>query len=883
MRIIKKLFSFLFYFPIWWYVKNLRFWFLFISRALRLLADGLAIFPFLRHFFAPYREDRTFVGYGLGIVTRTLWLTASTAILLASAAFLLIVFVLYLVWPLTFLVALMEILEGYPEPAAMWGFLFLPAVWVYYQGYVRRPKKKVERIKRVEKIEEAMTAAARRLWRKFKSKYFKPDLTIGDISDFVKMLFAAPKIKDIFLRLDFDKSEQDSFLQKLGQLRTVSIKSDLDGLAENILQTAREFQHEYIDEDIIFLSLVATIPQLEQILKQEGITIEAINDTISWVEDKADARESWKFWQDRHFHLRGGVDLAFVAGFIPTLKHFSLDISKLIKQGKIPRIVGREAEVEEILQALSRTTQGNVLLVGPPGVGKTSIIYAIAQRLLSEKKIIQLDLAGIIGGTAGRGDLEWRVQKTIQEAGKGRAILFIDEIEGLVAAGLSDYFSPTLSTGDIQIIGTTTREDYKNLISPQPLFTTYFQVVEISEPNDDEAIKILQGITEEIEKEQEVTITYPAIEAAVKLSRRYIHDRVLPDKAVDLLDATAVSVAKTAAKGKPVGFPFLTRRVEEPASPAGRLAAVMNVTDEDVAIVLSQQIGVPVSKITLEESEKLLNLEEILHERIIGQKQAITAISNAMRRTRAGLTPGNRPIASFLFLGPTGVGKTETTKALSQAYFGTEENMIRFDMSEFSESGLVANFTARLCDEVSRTPFTVILLDEIEKAIPEIHNLLLQVLDEGRLTDHTGKEADFTNTMVIGTSNVYQKGLKGMKGVKDEEIEVRRVLEKFFRPELINRFDGLIVFEALTPSQMIEIAKLELAKVIRRLEEKQIEISFSDAVSAQLAKEGYDPEFGARPLRRVIMEKIENPVSKKILSGRMKIGQKLVVERLPIV
>lgn len=863
------------YFPIWWYVKNLHFWFLFVSRALRLIADGLAILPFLRHFFAPYREDRTFVGYGIGIVIRTLWLTASTVILLASAAFLLTVFLIYLFWPLTSLFAMMEILEGYPVPAAMWGFLFLPAVLVYYQGYVRRPKKRVERVKKVEKIGEAMTATARRLWRKFKFKYFKPDLTIGDISDFAKMLFAAPKIKDIFLRLDFDKSEQDSFLQKLGQLRTVSIKSDLDGLAENILQTAKDFHHHHIDEDIIFLSLVVTIPQLEQILKQEGITIEAINDTISWVEDKADACESWKFWQDRHFHLRGGVDLAFVAGFIPTLKHFSIDITKLIKQGKIPRIIGREVEVEEILQTLARTTQGNVLLVGPAGVGKTSIIYAIAQRLLSEKKIIQLDLAGIIGGTAGRGDLEWRVQKTLQEAGKGRAILFIDEIEGLVAAGLSDYFSPTLSTGDIQIIGTTTREDYKNIISPQPLFTTYFQVVEISEPNDDEAIKILQGVASEIEEDQEVTITYPAIEAAVKLSRRYIHDRVLPDKAVDLLDATAVKVKTTLEVVSPI------------------------VTDEDVAAVLSSQVGIPISKVTLEESEKLLNLEEILHERIVGQEQAITAIASAMRRARAGLTPGNRPIASFLFLGPTGVGKTETTNALSQAYFGTEENMICFDMSEFGEPGQVANFTTRLCDEVSRTPFTVILLDEIEKAIPEIHNLLLQVLDEGRLTDPAGKEADFTNTMIIGTSNVYHPpkadspppaggGSEADSEVNREnkegrETEVRKILEKFFRPELINRFDGIIVFDALTPAQMIEIAKLELAKVIRRLKEKQVEISFSDVVAEQLAKEGYDPEFGARPLRRVIMEKIEDSISKKILSGRIRAGQKVVVERLPVV
>ncbi|MBM4402751.1 MAG: ATP-dependent Clp protease ATP-binding subunit, partial [Candidatus Cloacimonetes bacterium] len=519
-----------------------------------------------------------------------------------------------------------------------WFFVFLPTLWLYYQNYVRQPKKRVERVER-GKIEQAMTAAAGKLWRDFKRKHFKPDLTIGDISFFAKDLFLTSKVKDIFLRLDFSQEKQEEFLQKLGQLKTVSIKKDLDGLAENILQTAKKFQHNYVDEDIILLSLVATIPQFEQALKQEGISIDAIDDTISWVEEKAQARESWKFWQDRHFHLRGGPDLAFVAGFIPTLKHFSIDISKLVKQGKIPRIVGREPEIEEILQTLSRTTQGNVLLIGPPGVGKTSIIYAITQRLLADKKIIQLDLAGIVAGTAGRGDLEWRVQKTLQEAGKGKLILFIDEIEGLVSAGLADYFSPTLATGDVQIIGATTRQDYKNLLEPQPLFATYFKTIEISEPTIKDAIKILQGVAEEIEKDQEVTITYPAIEASVNLSHQYIHGRVLPDKAVDLLDETAVFVREKSKEKK----------------------EKVVVTDEDVAYILSQQIGIPLTQITLTESEKLLNLEEILHQRIVGQDNAISAISNALRRARAGLAPGNRPLASFLFLGPTGVGKTETT------------------------------------------------------------------------------------------------------------------------------------------------------------------------------------------------------------------------------
>ena len=890
MRFIKNSFFFLFsffssifYFPLWWYVKNLHFWFLFFTRALRLIADGLAISAFLRHFFAPYREDRTFVGFGIGILFRTFWIAASIFLFLASAVFLLIAFLVYLAWPLTFLFAIIEILEGYPIPAVMWGLLFLPAVLVYCQWYVRQPRKTASQLvpeknragsesASQQDIVLVMTPTARKLWRRYKDKHFKPDLTIGDISDFAKMLFAAPKIKDIFLRLDFGQKEQEEFLQKLSRLKTVSIKCDLNNLAGNILQTAKKFHHKYIDEDIILLALAENIPQLTSALKEKGITVESLQSTISWVEEKADTKESWKFWRDEHFHLRGGGDLAWVAGFIPTLKHFSVDISKLIRQGQIPRIVGRKNEVKEILQTLSRTTQGNVLLVGPSGVGKTSIIYAIAQRLLSgeiegvsknlkDKRILQLDIAGIIAGTSGRGDLEWRIKKTLDEIGKGKVILFIDEIEGMVSAGIADYFSPTLVTGDIQIIGATTWEDYKKTIEPQAVFATYFQVIEIPEPADEETINILKGIALEIEKDQGVTITYPAIEAAVKLTRKFIHDRVLPDKAIDLLDETAVFVREKRKKER------------------GKISII----DEDVAEVLSNQVGIPVSKINLEESEKLLNLEEILHRRIVGQNKAIDAIANAMRRARAGLAAGNRPIASFLFLGPTGVGKTETTKALSESYFGTEANMIRFDMSEFSESGLVANFTARLCDTVSRRPFTVILLDEIEKATPEIHNLLLQVLDEGRLTDPVGKTADFTNTMVIGTSNVYQKGQKGIKGVKEEEIEVRRVLGRFFRPELINRFDGIIVFDALTPTQMIEIAKLELAKVTERLREKEIELTFDNGIAEVLAKEGYDSEFGARPLRRVIMEKIEDPISKKILGGRLKAGQKIVVERLPIV
>lgn len=610
-----------------------------------------------------------------------------------------------------------------------------------------------------------------------------------------------------------------------------------------------------------------------QYLKKRELNEEDFLFAKDWVLRKEYRKQSWKFWRDEFFVRRKGVNIGWVAGFLPELKKFSVDLTQQAAQGLLPHIFGREREVEKILSTLGRPKKNNVLLVGPAGVGKTSLAYSIAWLIIGRRvdlnlpmieelveplegnRLIELNTGGMVGGTSFRGSLEARFSEVLRELKEGETILFINMIENLVQAGLIGYLTPLLASSRFPILATITPKKFEELVSQASEFVSEFEVVKLDPPGITETVWILEGVANELESRNPVFFSYPALVAAVELSERYIHDSVLPEKAINVL----VKAVKISEKG------FIkTGQVE---------TAVSSIS------------GVPVGALSSAESEKLLNLEQLLKRRIVGQDEGIREIARAIRRARTGVGSKERPIASLLFLGPTGVGKTLTAKTLAQVYFSAqssfigvermfdkliEKNFVRFDMSEFSEYGAVTTFIERITQEIKDKPFSLLLLDEFEKAENHIHNLFLQIFEDGRLTSETGQTIDFRNTIIIATSNAVQKIPEGKMQV--EEL-LRDKLEEFFRPELINRFDGIVVFHILGKHQMHQIVILELRKVRERLKkEYEIELSWTQGLVDELTELGYDPEYGARPLRRVIQNRLEDTLAQRILRKELQPG-----------
>jgi ATP-dependent Clp protease ATP-binding subunit ClpC len=647
-----------------------------------------------------------------------------------------------------------------------------------------------------------------------------------------------------------------------------------------------------------------------------------------------------------HTKLRGAVIRGVEGGApretsnTPKLDEFGRDLTQDAREGKLDPVIGRADEIEQTIEILSRRTKNNPVLLGEPGVGKTAIAEGIAQRIvndevpetLADRRVVALDLAGMIAGTKYRGEFEERLKTVIDEisAASDELILFIDELHTVVGAGAaegsmdaSNMLKPKLARGELHVIGATTLNEYRKNIETDPALERRFQPVFVREPTVDETIQILQGLKDRYEAFHRVRISDEAIIAAAELSDRYIRDRFLPDKAIDLIDQTSARV-RLRTKTKDVD----TRSLEEDlrrlarerdqataAEDYDRASGIKDqiearqgeldgqvkerqrapeVTAEDIAEVVSRATGIPVSQLSSEERERLMRLEEELHARIVGQDEAVTAVAEAVRRSSAGLGDPNRPIGSFLFLGPTGVGKTELGRALAEALFGSEDLMVRFDMSEFQERHTVSRLVGappgyvgyeeagQLTEQVRRRPYSVLLFDEIEKAHPDIFNILLQILDDGRLTDAQGRTVDFKNAVVIMTSNLGADRIQqyARQGGDFDELrdELMDVLRQSFRPEFINRIDDIIVFRALNDEQLAEITKLLLDKLVRRMRAQRIEVEFGDDAVALLAREGYDPEFGARPLRRTIQRLVENELSKMVLNGSVQPGDKITVD-----
>ncbi|MFR2345198.1 MAG: ATP-dependent Clp protease ATP-binding subunit, partial [Acutalibacteraceae bacterium] len=633
------------------------------------------------------------------------------------------------------------------------------------------------------------------------------------------------------------------------------------------------------------------------------------------------------------------------------------DLTKMAAEGKIDPVIGRQTEIERVIQILSRRTKNNPVLIGEPGVGKTAVAEGLALKihegevpeLLKNKRLISLDLTGMVAGSKYRGDFEERIKAAIDEVKKdGNVILFIDELHTIIGAGSAEgstdaanILKPALARGDFQVIGATTINEYRQHIEKDAALERRFQPVHVGEPTEEEAVQILEGLKDRYEAHHKVQITDEAIESAVKLSSRYIADRYLPDKAIDLVDEAASRV-RLRTFTAPEDLQELEKRIKEVELDK---AAAVNEQDferaaelrdkqktlsdtleqkknewtahnersnsvvkaEDIAEIVAMWTGIPVVQLTQEESERLLKLEETLHQRVIGQDEAVTAVSKAIRRGRVGLKDKNRPIGSFIFLGPTGVGKTELCKALAEAMFGDEKAMIRLDMSEYMEKHTVSRLVGsppgyvgfdeggQLTEAVRRKPYSVLLFDEIEKAHPDVFNMLLQILDDGRLTDAHGKVVSFKNTIIIMTSNIGARlitekqqerlgfATAGETNAAERDFErtkelVMGELKKVFRPEFINRVDDIIVFHKLLHEDIQRIAGKMLEGLQKQLSDMEIAVEFTPAAVEAVANAGFDPIYGARPLRRAIRSKIEDPVSERMLEGVMQAGKSYVCD-----
>ncbi len=635
-----------------------------------------------------------------------------------------------------------------------------------------------------------------------------------------------------------------------------------------------------------------------------------------------------------------------------TLDKFSRNLTDMAKQNKFDPIVGRDNEIERIIQILSRRTKNNPCLVGDPGVGKTAIVEGLAQKIadgsipdtLKKKKIVSLDLSAMVAGSKYRGEFEERMKKALDEVrADGNIILFVDEIHTIIGAGAaegaidaSNILKPSLARGEIQLIGATTLEEYRKHIEKDAAFERRFQPVRVEEPEEKVAVEMLRALKDKYEMHHKVTISDEALESAVKLSSRYVADRFLPDKAIDLIDEAA-SRLRLRAYTAPVSVTELEKKLAEMEKEKeesikteefekaaeikkqqGALRVQLKeakqewetahggsdqiVTKEDVAEVVSRWTGIPVQSLREEESQRLLRLEDTLHKRVIGQQEAVKAVAKAVRRGRVGLKDPNRPIGSFLFLGPTGVGKTELSKALAEALFGDENAMIRIDMSEYMEKHSVSRMVGsppgyvgyeeggQLSEKVRRNPYSVILFDEIEKASPEVFNVLLQVLDDGHITDGQGRKVDFKNTVIIMTSNAGARSIVAPKRLgftsaetpeQSYELMKKSVMDEVknvFKPEFLNRIDDMIVFHALEKEDILEIVKLMTDTLAKRVQENMgISVSFTDKALEKIAEEGFDKAYGARPLRRAIQSKIEDAFAEEYLQGNFKAGEKVSV------
>jgi ATP-dependent Clp protease ATP-binding subunit ClpC len=716
----------------------------------------------------------------------------------------------------------------------------------------------------------------------------------------------------------------------------ITLSPDIERLFEIALDETKKFEDKFISTGSLFLSFFnPSIQPASTILYEVGLKYHECRDILMNMKNgmNIDSRDS-----------ESKEDV---------LKVYGADLTELAQQGQLDPVIGREKDIMRIIEILARRTKNNPIIIGQPGVGKTVLVEGLAQLIINSRvpetllnrKIIQLDLAQITAGAKFKGEFEERMKMVVDTLvnSKGKTIAFIDEIQTLIDANgggnikAGDILKPALARGQIQLIGTTSTETYKKTIEKDKTLSRRFQPIKLDEPSENETILILDGLKTKYEDHHKVKYSPEAVEAAARMSARYINDRFLPDKAVDLMDEAGarkhlyiitippeiqqLEKEKTDLRREQTDA-FVNNKIEEVVDYQQKINAIEArlkqlkdewfknrktsdniISEEDIAEVISQSVGIPVNKVVETESEKLKLMEDKLHDRIIGQDEPVSAVSNAIRRNRAGLKDANKPIGCFLFLGPTGVGKTELAKALAEFLFDDENKIIRLDMSEYMEKHSVSKMIGsppgyvgydeggQLTERIRRQPFSIVLLDEMEKAHEDVFNILLQIFDEGRLTDSQGVEVSFKNSIIIGTSNLGSSHIFDLEKrigftptqKKGENYEVikERILEetkKFFKPEFLNRIDDMIVFHPLQKDHIVKIADLMLLKLKAKIESNGFFVDFTIQAKEKISELGYSPEFGARPLRRVIENHVENPISLKIISGEIKRGDTLIVD-----
>ncbi|MEG0812300.1 MAG: ATP-dependent Clp protease ATP-binding subunit [Clostridium sp.] len=749
---------------------------------------------------------------------------------------------------------------------------------------------------------------------------------------------------------------EEKVLNLMERLVSPSVSTKVVGAAEYTPGTQEVLQASY-DEAVFFKApLIGTEHILIAMIKQGKCTASRLLNTMNVNVQKMyvdllaamgdDAPTGKEEMMNRIRKEKGST---------PSLDSFSRDLTELAKEGKMDPVIGRETEMKRVIQILSRRTKNNPCLIGEPGVGKTAVVEGLAQMIISgdvpetiaNKRVVSLDLSGMVAGSKYRGEFEERIKKVLSEVKEdGDILLFIDEIHTIIGAGgaegaidASNILKPSLARGEIQLIGATTIDEYRKYIEKDAALERRFQPVMVEEPTEEESVEILRGLRSRYEDHHRVTITDEALEDAVKLSARYINDRFLPDKAIDLIDEASSKIRLTVytepeeIKKLETEIKILNEQKEEAIKAetyekAGEIkkkqikkqqkiekireswrlekeSKKLVVGENEIADIVSDWTKIPVRKLAEEESERLLKLESILHERVVGQEEAVTAVSKAIRRGRVGLKDPKRPIGSFLFLGPTGVGKTELSKALSEAMFGTENALIRVDMSEYMEKHSVSKMIGsppgyvgyeeggQLSEKVRRNPYSVILFDEIEKAHPDVFNILLQILDDGHITDAQGRKIDFKNTILIMTSNAGAESIISPKHLgfssqtdsgADYKIMKEKVMEevkRLFKPEFINRIDEIIVFHPLTKENIKEITGIMMSTIIKRTKTQLgMTLTVEESAKEFLSVKGYDEKYGARPLRRTIQNQIEDKLSEEVLEGKVKTGDEIIVEKV---
>ncbi len=816
--------------PLFWYLRVPARFLILLKRAAIVLEDRLAIILMARLLFTPLFQDPSIVGRLVGFFYRLLRIVFGTLSLVSCLLLLVALLLAWLIFPPFCLYQMFT-----TDPLFILPLILAAIVVVIHRA--RYPKFTIAEVKEgpVVKVDDITTREALRV-------------IDFDAERFLTTAHNFPRLENLLQRLE------------------VEIPLKVSGYALQVFRDKRVWEiafEEAVKSSADYLRLehlffgVLGFEEMKKVLEDIGLKIEDVHEAIKWVFEQEWWARAPKIWDaDFNYQSRGGVNRSMRARVTPMLNQYSTDLTLEAQRGLLPKVFGKDKVLEQMITVLSRAEKNNVLLLGEPGCGKTVAVGGIAQKIVEggrdqvlwDKRLVRLDVSSLLAGAKTRGDVEGRLTAIIEEIKlAGNIILFIDEIHSLPA----DVFAalePHFSDPSLPLIGADTFENYRKFIEPHAAFARIFETVELPEANFEQSLEILKFEATNFEKEREVTISFAALTSAIKMAAKFFHGRVLPDKALDLLDETVSRVVRV--EGDFVG-------------------------SEDLAKLVSEKINVPVTQITADEASALLNLEERLHRRIVNQEEAIEAVSQAMRRARVGLREENRPISSLLFVGPTGVGKTEIAKALAQSYFGSEKKMIRVDMSEYQTPDSVERLlSGALVEGIRRQPFSLVLLDEFEKANVDVLNIFLQVLEDGRLTSTAGQTADFSNAIIIATSNVgaplifenLQKGFKMGVILPKLEDEVQRA----FAPELLNRFDGIIFCSALTLSNVEDIARLMIKRVEKTLAEKEIQLEVADDAVAELARQGYTPEQGARPLRRLIQDKLESPLAKKILSGEVK-------------